>query len=318
MTDIAERAPEPADSGTTARRQRRWPSPLRRRRSARPPTARSIGSMALTWMLAAVCLLAAWATFYTLALSGLQEAHAQHNAYAKFREQLSQQLAPLGGLIDPGAPVALLSAPTIGLKDVVVVEGTAAGDLAKGPGHRRDTPLPGQTGITVVYGRATLFGGPFSAISHAQAGDRIVATTGQGVFTYIVRDVRRVGDPYPQPLDAGAGGLTLVTAEGASVDNLWRPERPLYVDTVLQGKPRQAPGGGVTVVPEAEQAMHGDVGSLFRLVLWIPLLVFASVGSVWAVARWGPWQAWLVGAPVVLGALWGVTETAVQLLPNLM
>ena len=34
--------------------------------------------------------------------------------------------------------------PAIGLHDVVIVEGTDSGDLRDGPGHRRDTPLPGQ------------------------------------------------------------------------------------------------------------------------------------------------------------------------------
>jgi len=44
--------------------------------------------------------------------------------------------------------------------------------------------------------------------------------------------------------------------------------------------------------------------------------VFLAIA--WAFERWGRWQTWLVGAPLVLAALWGVSETAVQLLPNLM
>ena len=37
-----------------------------------------------------------------------------------------------------------------------------------------------------------------------------------------------------------------------------------------------------------------------------------------AAARWGRWQVWLLGAPIVFAALWGTTAVAVQLLPNLM
>jgi sortase A len=322
MTAVADEIVEPSlvESPDPKRKSRRGKvrGAVRRRLPTGPPKARSTRSLFVTWVLAGLSLVALWIMFYALVLSGLQTAHAQHNAYAKFREQLSQQVAPLGGVIPPGSPVALLSAPTMSVEDLVVVEGTAAGDLEKGPGHRRDTPLPGQPGISVVYGRATLFGGPFAAMTRAHAGDRIVATTGQGKFTYVVQDVRHVGEHYPPPLPAGAGGLTLVTSEGASVGDLWRPKRPVYVDARLQGAPQPSPGGGLSSVPAAEKAMSGDVGSLFTLVLWIPLLALAATMAVWAAVRWGRWQAWLAGAPIVAAALWGVSETALQLLPNLM
>jgi len=275
----------------------------------------------VTWVSAVLALVTLWFVFFATVLSALQEGHNQHNAYAAFREQLTQlapKTAPLGGVITPDAPVALINAPSLGLKNVVIVEGTAAGDLTRGPGHQRNTPLPGQAGVSVVLGRATLYGGVFSQLSQAKPGDPITVTTGQGEARYQVEDVRHVGDPFPPQLKNGEGQLTLISAEGGHWYNGWRPARPLYLDAKLQGSAFPNPGGGLSVVPQAEKPMHGDPGVLFSLVLWLPLLTLAGVLVVWLQQRWGRWQAWLIGAPVALAALWGVSETAAQLLPNLM
>ncbi len=275
----------------------------------------------ITWVLAVLALLTLWFVFFATVMSSLQQAHSQHNAYADFREQLTQlapKTAPLGGVITPDAPVALIDAPSVGLKQVVVIEGTAAGDLNQGPGHMRNTVLPGQPGVSVVMGRASLFGGVFGRITQAKVGDSITITTGQGVAKYLVEDVRHVGDHFPQPLKDGEGQLTLISSEGGHWYNGWRPSRPVYLDAKLQGTAFPDPGGRLSSVPRAENPMSRDIGVLFSLVLWLPLLLIAVVLVVWLQDRWGRWHTWLAGAPVLLAALWGVSETAVQLLPNLM
>jgi sortase A len=260
----------------------------------------------------------AWFVFFALVLSSLQFQHSQHDLYATFREQLSQQVAPLGGEIAPDSPVALLSIPDLHVKDSVIVEGTAAGDLAKGAGHRRDTPLPGQPGTSLIFGRETLFSGIFGHLASARPGELFSVTTGQGIFSYKVEQLRHAGDRFPTLLAAGESRITFVTAEGADLANGWTPQRTVYLDAKLQGKSAPAPPGRLSSVPDAEQAMNGDVSALFPLVLWIPLLVLAALAVVWAQDRWGRWQTWLVGVPIVLAALWGITETGIQLLPNLM
>jgi len=270
------------------------------------------------WMAGAVCLLAVWSALYALVLSGLQERHLQNDGYARFREQLASQTAPIGGVIAPDAPVALITAPGLGLKDVVVVEGSAGDDLEHGPGHRRDSPLPGQPGVSVIYGRASLFGAPFDRLTNAAKGDLITMTTGQGVFRYAVEDVRHVGDHFPQPLPAGGSRLTLATAEGGTLGNGFTPAAPVYLDANLVGKTVAAPGPVLSDVPDAEKAMGHDLSALVPLVLWLGLLVLSGLALVWSVARWGRWQTWLVGSPLVLAVLWGATGTAVELLPNLM
>jgi sortase A len=290
----------------------------RGRISLMPRPAASTASAVLTFGLTVLSLMLAWFVFFTLVVSSLQHGHRQAVLYSELREELAMETAPLGGVIKPGAPIALMTFAAAGVKDEVIVEGTAAGDLNNGPGHKRDTPLPGQAGVSVVYGRANLFGGPFGDITKAHPGDRIAVVTGEGEAAFVVNDVRRAGDPFPVPLAAGGARLTLVTAEGAGWRSGWAPSRAVYVDATMNGTAFVTPPGRPSGVPKAEIAMNHDVSALYALVLWLPMLLFGLVGAVWAQLRWGRWQAWLVGLPVVLAGLWGVSETAVQLLPNLM
>ena len=51
--------------------------------------------------------LAIWFIVFALALSGVQQRRDNTVLYAKFREQVASETAPLGGLIKPGSPVAL-------------------------------------------------------------------------------------------------------------------------------------------------------------------------------------------------------------------
>ena len=87
----------------------------------------------------------------------------------------------------------------------------------------------------MLYGRAALFGGPFGALASAHIGDPITVTTGQGVFTYTVEGIRRANDSFPQPLAAGGGRLTLVSAEGDGRFEALSPSGAVYLDARLQG-----------------------------------------------------------------------------------
>ncbi len=283
--------------------------------AATPPEI-PVGSVVAARILGGIALLTIWCLLFVVGLSSLTAARTQHLLYGQLRSQLTLETVPLGGAIAPGTPVALIEAPAINLR-YVVVEGTSSGDLRAGPGHRRDTPLPGQAGASVIDGRSLAFGGPFRHITDLQAGDIVTVTTGQGTFTYQVDGVRRAGDPIPAPLAAGTSRLTLATSEGVS----WRagcaPDRVVYVDSTLQVLTQPAPSGR-PALPASEKALAGDPGALVPLVLWLQLLLAVLIGAAWAQVRWGGAQTWLVGAPAVLAALWGASEAAVQLLPNLI
>lgn len=320
------------------------PAPPRQPRQLRVPRIPPIPRKQIThthrsifgnWVIASLGVLFVWIIAFAFGLSSFKHAHAQAVLYSKFRQQLATDTAPLGArtclpidnpdgtsstkCVDTqlGAPVAVMDAPAAGLHHEVIVEGTSSTQLADGPGHYRTTPMPGQLGTVYVYGRSRLFGGPFHDIAAFRRGDVITFTTGQGESKYVVDDVRRAGDPIPNQAD-GHGHLWLATSDASGWRSGWAPARVLYVDATLQGTPFIDPGGRLSVVPPSEEAMRGDTNALYQLVLWLPVLAMGGAVVVWAHHRWGGWQTWVVGAPVILAGLWGVTETAALFLPNLL
>ncbi|MEA3186138.1 MAG: sortase [Ilumatobacteraceae bacterium] len=94
-------------------------------------------------------------------------------------------LLPAQPLPDQGEAVARLEIPRMGLHRIIV-EGATAGDLAKGPGHFPETPLPGQLGNAAVAGHRTTHGHPFYDIDQLQPGDEIIITTVNGRYVYQV------------------------------------------------------------------------------------------------------------------------------------
>ncbi len=256
-----------------------------------------------------------------LVVSQLIHARDQEVLYSDFRSELANAIAPVGqtdingALLQPGAAIAILEIPDIGLQEVVV-EGTTSTVTQSGPGHKRDTVLPGQAGTSVIYGRQAAFGGPFGQLEILQPGMTIVATTGQGVAEYRVIGVRRPGDPIPALLQSGEGRLTLVTAMGPR----FMPTDLLRVDAELVSQVQPSPPRVITPasMDPAEQAMAGDPEGLVPLLLWLQVLLIVAVATVWLVLRWGKWQAWLVAAPIFFFAGVMASMSAIRLLPNLL
>jgi hypothetical protein len=190
-----------------------------------------------------------------------------------------------------------------------------------GPGHRRDTPLPGQVGNSVIAGRRATYGGPFGSIERLHAGDQILVTTGQGKQSFKVLGVRRAGDPLPPALTSGQGRLTLVTTDvpaNAFLGGL-RPTDVLRVDAALvsaaQSRPAQLSS---QVLPQADALMAGDSSALLSVVGWAILLVAAAVAIVWVRYSTGLWQAWVIGLPVLVALGLTVSDEIAALLPNLL
>lgn len=313
--------PHDRDAAGSDHASRKWRSQRGNRRAtnevrARRPTSPAQFSVVVT--LVTVLGLAAWFVFYMFVLSGVQEAHDQRVDFAHIREELALATVPIGGVIKPGSPVALMSVPQLHMNNVVVVDGTSSTQLESGPGHLADTPLPGQAGYSVLFGRATTFGGPFGSLHKLRAGSIITMTTGQGVFTYTVADVRTPGDPVPAALAAGGSRLVLVTAQSRGWRHAWGPGQVLYVDANLtHGSVQPAPAGRPAAVPQADNAFQGDDSGLVKLALWLQLMVALVAATGWAWLRWSRPQTWLVAVPAALAVLWGVTGAVAPLLPNL-
>ncbi|MFE2430950.1 sortase [Streptomyces sp. NPDC059373] len=283
----------------------------------RIPAARHLARGALLTLAALLLGL----TVQLLLLSGLQQRAAQQAAHDALRATLAEGTAPVaqtnqqGQLLAPGTPVALIDIPALGVHQVVL-EGTDSAVLADGPGHRRDTPMPGQSGTTVLMGRAAAYGGPFGALDRLHAGDTFSVTTGQGRARYRVLDLRHAGDPAPAAVAAGKGRLVLVTATGVP----YLPRGILRVDADLVGTPAQTPAATIQsgTLPASEEPLAGGDGVPWPLVMWLQALALASAGAVWAWYRWGRHQTWIVFAPIVAVLGLQVAGQATQLLPNLL
>ncbi|MFE3034665.1 sortase [Streptomyces canus] len=260
-------------------------------------------------------------TAHLLLLSGVQQRAAQHALFDELRGQLALGTAPVaqvdqqGELLAPGSPVALIDIPAIGVHQVVV-EGTDSAALTDGPGHRRDTPMPGQAGTSVLFGRAAAYGGPFARLEDLKEGVTFTVTTGQGKATYQVAGLRRAGDPAPAAPASGKGRLVLVTATGPA----YMPAGVLRVDADLISGIAQTPAAVIRpgTLPEAEQPLARPAGFDWPLVMWLQALVAAATAAVWAWHRWGRHQTWIVFAPVVAVLGLQVAVRADELLPNLL
>jgi sortase A len=84
-----------------------------------------------------------------------------------------------------GAAIGRLEIPRLGL-NMVLVNGTEAGTLKKGPGRDRRTFMPGQGELVYVAGHRTTYSAPFSDIDELEAGDRVTLRVPYATFVYRV------------------------------------------------------------------------------------------------------------------------------------
>lgn len=328
MTSAPSASKAPSAPGPATQPPERSPAasgaPGRRRAvSTETLVRRGIGS---AFLILAACLLSfvVWVAF----LSQLHYDRAQHSAYDALRISLAQGTAPVGPtqLVNPnvvnsptvpvplGTPLAVLSIPTIGL-NAVVLQGTTGSVLENGPGHLRDTQMPGQVGISVVMGRRAAYGGPFAKLSTLNPGDTFTVITGQTTAQFKVLDLRRGGDPSPPPPATGQSRLILLTADGTP----FAPTGILYVDADLTSKPQPAPP--MTLSPAdlspSENAMGTESQAWLPIVFWGQLMLLITLGLSWAWTAWGKWQAWAIAIPALAYLVFTVSDQVTRLLPNL-
>ncbi|MFW3171997.1 class E sortase [Geodermatophilus sp. CPCC 206100] len=160
-------------------------------------TARGLGQTFLT--VGFVLLLF---VVYELWVTDLQSAAAQEDLTTELREEWSRE-APAAravpGELTDGEAFAFLHIPRLG-EDYAraVVEGTAAEDLEQGPGHYRDTAMPGEQGNFAVAGHRVGRGSPFLELDEMRPGDPIIVETADSWFVY-----RVLGDPVTGDLAGG-------------------------------------------------------------------------------------------------------------------
>jgi sortase A len=87
--------------------------------------------------------------------------------------------------LDDGEAAGRIVIPKIGAR-FVVVEGTDAAALRKGPGFFDQTPLPGAGGTTAIAGHRTTYLAPFNDVDKLRKGDRIEVRMPYARFEYRV------------------------------------------------------------------------------------------------------------------------------------
>jgi sortase A len=263
-------------------------------------------------------IVAAFLGAFAFGLSAVQEHRSQHQLYAQFRGLIAPAsiVAPsIGGVIATGTPVALLNAPAAGIQNVVVIEGTSSGDLLQGPGHLPDTPLPGQGGEAVLVGKSTTAGAPFGHLALLRKGDVVTVRTGQGLFRFIVQGRILPGTHQPA-IPANRGRLVLVTSAGPGGVGGLEPSQTVDIEATMNGKAVAAPPHRPTTVALSNVPGQSDPAAWPFVALWLAGLAVASAAVWWLWSRLGILRAWIIGAPLLLALLWGLSNEAMRLLPN--
>jgi LPXTG-site transpeptidase (sortase) family protein len=216
-----------------------------------------------------------------------------------------------------GTPVALLQISRIGV-DEVVVEGTTGPTLLDGPGHLRNTPLPGQYGNAVIIGRRLAGGAPFLHLDQLKPGDKIRLTTAFGRVEYDVTGVGDVGANETKMFG------TLLTKHGKTRNSLTlvTSDPPLVASQRLVVQADMAPGSKphdftpqLVRVGADELGLSGMSGIWLPLLLWLELLLAVSLATVWLFKKWNRWCAWVVCVPTLVCVVWLVFEQFFKALP---
>jgi sortase A len=87
--------------------------------------------------------------------------------------------------LQEGHAIGRIKIDRIGL-DMVLIQGTETSSLQKGPGHYKNTPIPGQPGTVGIAGHRTTYLAPFRHIDEIQNGDQIRVEMPYSAFTYTV------------------------------------------------------------------------------------------------------------------------------------
>lgn len=292
------------------------PSVMAGPRSTPPGTARSSKTGALVRALTLMGFASLALAAFQVRIGDISERRSQR----ELRSSFQQVLATGAGLgkdaqgqpkpIATGSAVALLEIPKLGVRKVVV-EGSGADELKRGPGLLQSSPIPGQAGHSIVAGRRTTYGAPFRRLQLLAASDPIRMTTPYGRFTYSVRDVQTVRTGTVARLSETPGSLlTLLTSDPPNLGGA-----ALAVNATLEGKPsafpdppRQSSGkpGGVSF---AGNAGAGPAAAAFGILLLAALLVADNLYR-----HWRRWPTYLLTTPVILALLLMWMESVSSLL----
>ncbi len=174
------------------------------------------------WGLPAFAVLCAVVAALALLFPQLSDWYAQHEQRALAGQLDSPAVGDAAG--STGAAIGRISIPKIGVH-MIVVQGTDAAALAKGPGHYPSTPMPCTVGDVAIAGHRTTFLHPFYNLNELGPGDTISLSTRTASCTYVVTQAPFAVSPKDVSVVADTPGqftLTLTTCNprGSAVQRL--------------------------------------------------------------------------------------------------
>jgi len=282
---------------------------------------------------AVLILFAAWQVWGT----AISEHHAQHALAAQFAAfhppakatppgtgatpSAVKLVARTTNLPNPpnGKVMAHLQIPVIGI-DQYVVSGTAASDLALGPGHYDGTALPGQAGNVAIAGHRTTHGAPFFHLGDLTVGEEIILTTtaGEALDYYVSTPPRAVSPSDTTVLgDFGDNRLTLTTCTPpysaaqrlVVVATLRIPGIPIGFEHLSRTKPR--PYRAIA----ASNTSSWDFGELPLVAVGTLILLGLGFANRRLGRVYGRIGRWVVLTPIWVAALYVVFDALTKLLP---
>jgi sortase A len=249
---------------------------------------------------------------YANVFTPMSEDRAQALLEKGFAPALLNGVAPVGYPIESGTPVALIEIKDINFRRVVV-EGTRAEELAKGPGHLVGSAIPGQPGTSAILGRSSRYGSAFARLDELKAGQEVTVTTAQGEHTYEVVDstVRSANDSAA--FTGERNMLLLITGVGGA-----SPDQRLVVRALLTS-PVFPAGTAATEVQTttAELGLEGSTKSPMQLALWLFLLMILLVLTILLTEKTGKRVTWLIAIPLITVALFQVWHHATLMYPSI-
>lgn len=177
-----------------------------------------------------------------------------HEYWAMHREQVAlhrQWLAQQSAALPSDTPAAAkddgltrVSIPKINL-DVIVLEGANHKALRLGPGHLKDTPLPGEPGNSVISAHRDTF---FRHIYELAKGDEIQVRRNGRTYTFQVTGKKIVEpDDLSVVRNTADARLTLITCY--PIYYIGPAPQRLVVFAKLLGENRQSPQRADTAAP---------------------------------------------------------------------
>ena len=268
----------------------------------------SIGLTMITLGLALLLFLA-----YLFSFTALQADRKQRQLLNVFTTPAGA--VPLSGALPKsGAPVAVLTIPSIAL-DQVVVQGTSPVDLAGGPGAMPQTARLGTKGNAVIAGRRFTAGAPFADLTALRKGDKVKVITGLGVFKY--RVTARAAEVKPGQTDPVSPTkrpqLTLLTASTLTGGGRTFVVAKLTSDPAAAKRPVHPPTA-------ADLGVAGQSGAQASAILWGLLLLISLAGSIVAYqrARGRLVVVYVLTTPIVLAVALMFYSQLYKLLPSMI